>query len=99
MFRLYGQTLISIKPTISISGIVQKIKVSSSRFIHTHFRNPHFAWQDGYGVFSCSPQSKEIVCKYILNQREHHREKLFQDEYIFMLNRAEIQYNVDFIFR
>ena len=44
--------------------------------------------------------TKPIAASYIKeDQREHHREKLFKDEYIFMLNRAEIQYNIDFIFR
>lgn len=82
--------LISIRPTTSICGIIQKVKANSSRFIHERFQNPYFAWQDGYGVFTCSPQAKGAVCKYIRNQKEHHRKKSFKDEYDFMLEQAGI---------
>jgi len=90
--------LVSIRPTTSICGIIQTIKANSSRFIHQHFRNPHFEWQDGYGVFSCSPRSKESVCRYILNQPNHHRRRSFRNECISMLHRAGIHYNEDFLF-
>ncbi|MDL2241342.1 IS200/IS605 family transposase [Bacteroidales bacterium OttesenSCG-928-L03] len=90
--------LVSIGPTTSIASLIQKIKSNSSRFIHTRFQNRHFAWQDGYGVFTCSPNAKGSVCNYILTQREHHRRRSFKDEYIFMLEQAEIDYSPDFIF-
>ncbi|MDL2220934.1 IS200/IS605 family transposase [Parabacteroides sp. OttesenSCG-928-N08] len=90
--------LVSIKPTTPISTLIQKIKSNSSRFIHTRFLNRHFAWQDGYGVFSCSPNAKGTVYKYILNQREHHQRRSFKDEYIFMLDQAGIEYDPKFIF-
>ena len=40
-----------------------------------------FDWQSGYGVFSHSRSQIDAVCKYILNQKEHHHKKTFREEF------------------
>jgi Transposase and inactivated derivatives len=90
---------LDIAPKISISELVQKIKVSSSKFIHEHFKNRYFAWQSGYGVFSSPQSAKEKICRYILNQKEHHGKRNFRDEYLYILDRCNIEYKEEYIFK
>jgi len=37
------------------------------------------------------------VARYIENQEEHHKKSSFQDEYIKLLKRFEVEYNPDYI--
>jgi putative transposase len=39
-----------------------------------------FSWQGGYACFSVSVSNLETVERYIIQQKEHHREMTFQDE-------------------
>jgi hypothetical protein len=69
------------------------IKGGSSAWIHDTFPNmTGFAWQDGYGAFTVSKSSVPDVVNYIQNQREHHRTKTFQEEYLAMLQKHDIDY-------
>lgn len=66
--------LVSVKPTILISDLVRDIKAGSSKFINDKkWMNNKFNWQEGYGAFSYSKSSVDLVVKYILNQEEHHK--------------------------
>jgi len=40
-----------------------------------------FEWQDTASAFSVSKSDVDRVCKYILNQKEHHRKVTFKEEY------------------
>jgi putative transposase len=51
-----------------------------------------FYWQNGYGAFSVNPAEIEVVKNYILGQKEHHKKKTFQEEYLAFLKK----YNVEF---
>jgi REP element-mobilizing transposase RayT len=90
---------IGLHPSISVSEIVNKIKVNSSRFYHTSMEsNRFFAWQDGYGVFSNSHSQIDAVCHYIKQQKEHHRKHTFQEEYLDMLEKSKIEYDPNYLF-
>ena len=67
--------------TISLSDLVGKIKSNSSRWVKGHmYGDSNFSWQKGFGYFAVSRQQFEIVRKYILGQKEHHKKIGFQDE-------------------
>ena len=53
----------------------------------------NFGWQDGYGAFTVSKGDIPRVIKYIQNQREHHRNKTFQEEYLEFLHENNIEYD------
>jgi hypothetical protein len=57
----------------------------------------HFAWQDGYGAFTVSRSNIPSVIPYIKNQREHHRNKSFQEEYRELLEKHGIEYDERYI--
>ncbi len=86
--------LIMAPPTLSPSQIAQLLKGESSKWIHEEFAAlKHFGWQDGYAAFSVSNSNIPDVISYIRNQREHHRKRGFQEEYLEFLIKNGIEYD------
>lgn len=59
---------------------------------------PSFEWQKGYAAFTVSYSQIAAVQHYIRNQREHHRVKSFQEEYIGFLERHHIEFRLEYLF-
>jgi putative transposase len=86
--------LVLAPASLSPSQMAQFLKGDSSKWVHGEFGGlRNFAWQDGYGAFTVSKSQLPQVIRYIQNQREHHRKKTFQEEYLELLKRHEIQYD------
>lgn len=91
--------LLSIKPDISIAGLVRDIKSLSSAFINGKKGLPEkFSWQEGYGVFSYGQSQVPVVVQYILNQPQHHHKRTFREEYLDFLEKFEVKYDQKFLF-
>jgi len=74
--------LISRSPRLSEESIATAVAESSERFINENkLCGYHFEWQNSAAAFSVSKSDVDKVCKYILNQPEHHRKVSFQKEY------------------
>jgi len=85
--------LLGAPATLAPSKIAQLIKGGSSAWIHGTFpKLKSFGWQDGYGAFTVSKSNIPNVTDYIKGQREHHRTKTFQEEYLALLKKHEIEY-------
>jgi putative transposase len=83
--------LIMSPTTYSPAEIAKFLKGESSKWIHEEFLNlKKFGWQDGYSVFSVSKSIVPKVVEYIKNQREHHKVKAFEDEYLELLKLHEV---------
>ena len=92
--------LIGMRPTQSISALMQDIKANSSKWINEkRFLKIRFEWQEGYGAFSYSKSHVSSVIDYIKNQEQHHAIKTFQDEYLEFLNLCEVEYDERYIFK
>ena len=92
--------LIGMRPTQSISDLMQDIKANSSKWINENrFLKVRFEWQEGYGAFSYSKTNVQNVINYIKNQERHHNKKTFQDEYVEFLNLFEVDYDERHIFK
>jgi len=86
--------LLNLPTAIAPSKAVQLIKGGSSLWIHKTFPSlKAFGWQDGYGVFTVSKSALPEVEAYIRNQREHHRNKTFQEEYLAFLDRHGVAFD------
>lgn len=86
--------LVIAPPVYSPSQVAQFLKGDSSKWIHEEFPTMRgFAWQDGYGAFTVSKSNIQDVIDYIENQREHHRQKSFQEEYLAFLKKHSIEYD------
>jgi putative transposase len=74
--------LISKSPKVSEDRIATIIAESSQKFINDNkLCVGEFAWQESASAFSVSKSDIDKVCKYILNQPEHHKKISFQEEY------------------
>ena len=92
--------LIGIRPTQSISDLMQEVKGCSAKWINEKgFTKNKFEWQEGYGAFSYGKSQVNEVVKYINNQDVHHRKITFRDEYLSFLKKFEIDYDERFIFK
>jgi len=90
--------LASLSKQTCVSDIIRDIKSNSSRWIYETFdRLRGFAWQTGYGAFSVSLSNIDSVCKYIIDQQEHHRVRSFQEEFIAFLKRHRLDYDERYI--
>ncbi|MDQ3220806.1 MAG: transposase, partial [Acidobacteriota bacterium] len=56
-----------------------------------------FQWQTGYGAFSVSRSTMDDVISYIDNQKEHHRQSGFQDEFRGFLRKYEVEYEERYV--
>lgn len=90
---------IGMRPTQSISALVQNVKAESTKWIKENkLCKPTFAWQEGFGAFSYSKTHVDRVIRYIQNQEAHHKKETFLDEYRKMLKAFEIEYDEQYIF-
>ena len=89
--------LVGLRATHRLSDVMQKVKGSSSLWVHQELYKPLFAWQEGYGAFTVSASQMETVKRYIENQEEHHRTKNFQDEYLEFLEAYGVEHDEKFL--
>ncbi|WP_221390277.1 IS200/IS605 family transposase [Dyadobacter sp. NIV53] len=83
---------------IAIMKLLEEVKRSSSKWIKTKGRDyEEFYWQDGYGIFSVNPIELDVVIKYITNQKAHHENKTFQDEYRGFLKKYNVEYDERYV--
>ena len=90
--------LCMLSKKVALAKLLEELKSHSSKWIKTKGNEySNFYWQDGYGAFSVNPSEVEIVINYIANQKEHHRKKTFQDEYIAFLKKYSVQYDERYV--
>ena len=84
--------LASLPPSLDVSALLRFVKANSSRWVRGKF-NRHFGWQAGYSAFTVSRSKQSEVAAYIENQEAHHRRQSFEDEYVSLLKRNEIEFD------
>ena len=92
--------LFGLRPSQSISDLMQDIKGSSSKWINEkRFLAGRFSWQEGYGAFSYSRKEVKSIIQYINNQQIHHEKTMFIKEYNDLLDEFEIDYDERYLFK
>ena len=82
----------------ALMKLVEELKSHSSKWIKTKGENYRdFYWQGGYGAFSVNPAEMDVVVRYIENQKEHHRKKIFQEEYRGFLKKYKVEYDERYV--
>lgn len=90
---------IGYDPRQTIPDLVETIKTDSNHFIKRQgFCPQKFNWQEGYGAFSYARSQVDAVVKYVANQERHHQKKTFQEEYLMMLQKFEVEYKEEYLF-
>ena len=78
--------LVSRAPDIDEESLATIIADSSEKFINTNkLSDGMFFWQTSCSAFSVSKKDIDKVCKYIINQPEHHKKQTFAEEYNTLL--------------
>ena len=74
--------LVSRSPSISEELLATIVADSSERFINENKLSKYnFSWQRSASAFSVSKSDIDKICKYILNQPNHHKKVTFAEEY------------------
>lgn len=97
-YKDHVHILCLLSKKIALMKLLEEIKSNSSKWIKTkgtEFKD--FYWQNGYGAFSVNPTEIEIVKKYIINQKEHHQKRSFQEEYLAFLNKYNVEYDEKYL--
>ena len=75
-------SLVSRSPTLSEEQLASIVADSSERFINQNkLTKCHFSWQRSCSAFSISKSDIDKICRYILNQPNHHKKVTFAEEY------------------
>ena len=78
----HAHFIVSRSSKLSEENLASIVSESSQRFINQNkLCVNQFAWQESASAFSVSKSDVDKVCKYILNQPEHHRKISFSVEY------------------
>ena len=83
LFSIYANPehvhfLVSRSPGISEELLAAMVAESSQKFINENgLCSTRFSWQETASAFSVSKSDVDSVCKYILNQKEHHKKVTF----------------------
>lgn len=91
--------LFGLRPSQSLSSLIQDVKGSSSKWINERkLVKGRFSWQEGFGAFSYSIREISRIAEYIENQKIHHRNKSFRNEYIEFLRHFDVDYDDKYLF-
>jgi REP element-mobilizing transposase RayT len=91
--------LVGLRPDLSLSELVRDVKANSSKFINQkRWCAGRFSWQEGFGAFSYSRSQLGTVIRYIENQQTHHTRRTFREEYVELLEKFKVEYDVKYVF-
>lgn len=87
--------LISRSPSIDEQTLSTIIENSSGNFINeNNLCVGRFEWQKTAAAFSVSKGDVDTVCKYILNQKIHHHNQTFAEEYELFIQHYQKTINI-----
>jgi len=90
--------LISLHKNVLVPDLIGAVKRDSSKWIKTRGGMlSKFGWQDGYSAFSVGYTQIPAIKKYLANQKEHHRDRLFEDEMRVFFKKYAIEYDERYV--
>ena len=94
----HDHLLVSMSKNHLVPDLIAAVKRDSSKWIKTKGgMYSKFAWQDGYSAFSVGHTQIAAVEKYVGNQKEHHKKKLFEDEMRGFYSKYKIDFDEKYI--
>ena len=97
LYRINGMPdhihiLVGLHSTLSLADFVKVLKTSTNLWMKENGNFPDFeSWGEKYGAFTCFYKGKESIIEYIKNQREHHKDESFTDEYRRLIEESGIE--------
>jgi putative transposase len=94
----HAHLLIRIPAKIAVSNFVGGVKANTSKHINESYNaGLKFHWQDGFGAFTVSRSQSNKIVDYIANQVTHHQKLRFQDEYLLLLEKHDVDYDPKYL--
>jgi REP element-mobilizing transposase RayT len=93
----HAHLLVAIPATLAVATAMREIKSGSSRWMHETCAMPSFEWQQGYGAFSIGHSQIEATVRYIARQEVHHRKRDFQAEFVAILKKHHMEYDLRYV--
>lgn len=90
--------LVVLPPDLSVSDLMNFVKSNSSRWMKERFE-AKFAWQKGFGSFTVSRSGVNAVAEYIRDQEIHHRGMKYEDEFVSLLRKNEVEFDEEFLWK
>jgi putative transposase len=88
-----------LSPKFAIMDVLRDIKANSSKWVNEGNRSSRkFEWQAGYGAFSVSQSHVDDLKSYIQNQKTRHKQVTFKSEFIALLRRHNIEFDLKYLF-
>ena len=92
--------LAKLRQDKALSDVIRDFKANASGWMHDVFPEAQdFAWQNGYGAFTVSASQIDVVRRYIAEQKIHHHKRSFQDEFIELLVKNEIEFDERYLWK
>lgn len=88
--------LLSLPSTMALAKAVQLLKGGSSKWMNENV-NSRFEWQQGYRAFSVSISQQKHVVAYINSQAEHHQHRNFEEEFVALLKKHNVDYDPRYV--
>lgn len=86
--------LVNLKTDTVISDLIQEFKSITSKYMNKMlYGTGKFRWQTGFCCFSYSYSHIDQAANYIMNQEKHHSNQSFQEEYVKILTRLNIDFD------
>ncbi|MEJ7624252.1 MAG: IS200/IS605 family transposase [Pyrinomonadaceae bacterium] len=90
--------LAKLRPDKAVSDILRDLKANSSGWMHDVFPDAKdFSWQNGYGAFTVSESQIDKVATYIAKQKQHHQKESFEHEFIGLLQKNSIEFEMKYL--
>ena len=89
--------LLSLPSSKTVANAMREIKAGSSGWMHETCNIQGFEWQEGYGAFSIGQTQIESTIAYIARQKEHHKKRDFQAEFVAFLKKNRIEYDLRYV--
>jgi REP-associated tyrosine transposase len=85
--------LFQLPATLTLARAILLMKAYSSKWM-----GKQFAWQKGYAAFSVSASILPVVTRYVQNQELHHRKMTFDQEFIALLKKHNVEFDPKYVF-
>ncbi len=96
----HAHVLFNLSKNHALADVVMEVKRGSSKWLKTQSKQlADFHWQSGYGAFSIGQSGVTGTTHYIAEQQKHHARKSFQQELKTLLERYEIPYDEQYLWR
>ena len=89
--------LLSLPSSLPVSAAMRDIKSASSHWMSETCNIKDFEWQEGYGAFSIGWSQVAATLAYIARQKERHRKRDFQAEFVAFLKKHHIDYDPRYV--